>query len=359
MPQLIAGQEISDFRSDTVTRPTPAMRRAMAEAVVGDDVFGDDPTVQELEAEAAAAFGHEAGLFVPSGTMGNLIAVKVHVRPGEELLVEELSHTYNNEVGGVAVVAGALTRTLRGPGGRIDPDEVRRFARGGDLHQPRTALLVVENTHNFRGGAVVPLEHLRALRAASGERGLRLHLDGARIWNAVAATGVPAREWGALCDSLCFCLSKGLGAPVGSVLVGSRPFVAEARRVRKMLGGGLRQVGVLAAAGLIALREGPGRLGEDHALARALVRGAAAIEGVVADEAACETNIVFLRTAAGPASYPAIVQGLARQGVLAAALGELGIRFVTHRDVGPADVERALAALAPLVAAHGRQEVRA
>jgi len=355
VPQLIDGRPVSDFRSDTVTRPTPAMRQAMAEAVVGDDVFGDDPTVQRLEARAAAAFGKEAGLFVPSGTMANLIAVKCHTQPGQEVLVEGLSHVYNNEVGGAAQFAGVVTRTLGSDArGAIDPDEVAGFARPGDLHQPRTALLVVENTHNFRGGRVVPLDHVRRLREVSQERGLALHLDGARIFNAVAASGTAPSDWGDLCDSVYFCLSKGLGAPIGSVIVGPRDWIDGARRVRKVLGGGMRQVGVIAAAGLVALEEGPGRLHEDHARARALAEGIAAIPGAVVDAAACETNILFVKTAAGGPSYAPIAAGLREEGVWAVALGDLGIRFVTHRDVDDEDVARALRALERLIPAHGR-----
>ncbi len=344
----------ADFRSDTVTRPTPAMRRAMAEAAVGDDVFGDDPTVQELERRAAAAFGKEAGLFTPSGTMANLIAMKLHTRPGEEVFVEEYSHAYNNEVGGAAAFAGVLTRTLRSDAGRLDPAEVARFARGGDLHQPRTALLCVENTHNFHGGRVVPLELLRELRRVTAARGVRLHLDGARIWNAVAASGVSPLDYGACCDTLMFCFSKGLGAPIGSVLLGEAEAIAQARRFRKVLGGGMRQVGTIAAAALVALEEGPRRLHEDHARARRLAEGAAALPGVQVDLAAVETNIVFVRTEAGAASYGKVAAALAAEGVLAVPLGELGLRFVTHRDVGDEDVERAVRALERAVEAEVR-----
>lgn len=355
MGHLVGGRVVSDFRSDTVTRPSPAMREAMARAEVGDDVFEDDPTVQALEARAAALFGKEAGLFLPSGTMANLVALLVHARPGEEVLVEERSHTYNNEAGGAAAVAHVLTRTLPSARGRLDPDAVRRACRAGNLHNPRTALLVVENTHNFWGGAVVPLEAARTLFEVTREVGVALHLDGARIFNACAATGAAPADWGATADTVTFCLSKGLGAPVGSVLVGSRAWIARARGARKMLGGGLRQVGVLAAAGLVALDEGPPGLARDHALARALARGLGAVPGALVDVDACETNILFLRTVAGPASYGPLVEGLQARGVLAVALGELGVRFVTHRDVDEGDVERALAALRELVPARAAE----
>lgn len=350
MAYLLQGRQVADFRSDTVTRPTPAMRQAMAEAEVGDDVFEDDPTVQRLEARAAQLFGHEAGLFLPTGTMANLVAILGHARPGEEVLLESRAHSYLNEVGGAGRVAGVLTRTLDSARGALDPELVRRSILGGNLHNPRTALLCLENTHNFHGGAVVPLARLQALRAVAREKGVAVHLDGARIWNAVAATGVAAREWGACCDSLSFCLSKGLGAPVGSLLVGGREWIAAARRHRKLLGGGMRQVGVLAAAGLVALEEGPGRLVEDHRRARHLAEGVARIEGAEIDPALVETNILFLRLReAKPEAYPALAEGLAAAGVLAVPLGELGVRFVTHREVDDADVERALEALGRLI----------
>lgn len=359
MPPFIQGQPVSDFRSDTVTRPSAAMRQAMAEAVVGDDVFADDPTVQELEAEAAAAFGKEAGLFTPSGTMANLIAISCHSSPGDEVFLEEYAHSYNFEVGSAAAYAGVVTRTFKSDRGQLDPAEVERFARPGDLHAPRTALLVVENTHNFHGGAVVPLENLQALRAVCDAKGMAFHLDGARIWNAVAASGVDPQTYGGLVDSLMFCCSKGLGAPIGSVLVGTQAFIDAARRIRKRLGGGMRQVGVIAAPALIALREGPKRLHEDHAHAKALAEGIAAIEGAVLDPALVETNIVFMKTEAGLASYGPIADALEERGVRAIACGELGVRFVCHLDVGREDVERALTALGELVPAHGQAGVGA
>jgi threonine aldolase len=339
------GRRIADFRSDTVTRPTPAMREAMAKAVVGDDVFEDDPTVADLERRAAALFGKEAGLFVPTGTMGNLIAMACHSSPGDEVFVDSLSHAYNNEVGGAARFAGVLTRTFDAPRGRIDPDAVRRFARPGNLHNPRTALLVVENTHNFWGGAVVPLAHLDALFAVTREKGIALHIDGARIFNAIVATGTTPADWGARCDSIQLCLSKGLGAPIGSLVLGTKMFIEKARRTRKVLGGGMRQVGVIAAPARLALEDGPKHLAADHARARRLAEAAAKLPGAVVDPSACETNILFFRTTAGVASYGPLVAELERRGILCAALGELGVRFVTHRDVDDQDVDALLAAL--------------
>ncbi|MGE0707018.1 MAG: low specificity L-threonine aldolase [Planctomycetota bacterium] len=352
MPQLIDGLPISDFRSDTVTRPTPEMRRAMAEAVVGDDVFGDDPTVNALEEEVAALFGKEAALFTPSGTMANLVALMTHCRHGDEVFVEEYSHTYNNEVGSAGAIAGVVTRTFASDRGRLDPARVERFARAGDLHQPGTRLLVVEQTHNFHGGRVVPLETLRALKDVCERRGMALHVDGARIFNAVVASGLAPAAYGEVCDSLQLCFSKGLGAPVGSALLGRRDFVAQARRMRKRLGGGMRQAGVLAAAAQLALRDGPRQMVTDHEHARALAAGAAEIAGAVIDPADVETNILFLKTTDGRASYGPIAQGLAERGVLAIPIDDLGIRFVTHRDVDAEDVARALAALRELIPAH-------
>jgi threonine aldolase len=354
MPQLIAGQQISDFRSDTVTRPTPEMRKAMAEAVVGDDVLGDDPTVQELERKAAEAFGKPAGLFTPSGSMANLIAISVHTKPGDEVFVEDFGHCYNNEAAGMGSFCGVLTRTVPSDRGLIDPESIRRFARPAEsLHSPRSALLVVENTHNFHGGRVVPAAHLAKLRKTSLERNMAMHMDGARIWNAVAASGTQASEFASHVDSLMFCFSKGLGAPIGSMLVGDQEFIDKARRVRKTLGGAMRQAGVIAAAALVALETGPGRLGDDHANAKALAEGIAEISGSVVDPAGCETNILFVRTDAGLASYKPIEEGLKKEGVWAIACGELGIRFVTHRDVTREDVDLALTALKRLIPEHG------
>jgi threonine aldolase len=348
--------KLADFRSDTVTRPSPAMRRAMAEAVVGDDVFGDDPTVQELERRAATAVGHEAALFVPSGTMGNLIAIKCHANPAEEAIVEALSHSFNSERGGAAWIAGVQLRTVEGQNGVIDPAVVRKYARPGSDHSPRTALLVVENTHNFAGGRVVPLENLKELSAICRERGMKLHMDGARIWNASVASGVPVSTYGSLSDSMMFCVSKGLGAPIGSLLTGTAELIARARLVRKALGGGMRQVGTIAAAGLVALEEGPKGLAQDHANAKRLAEALARLPGAIVDPRACETNILFMKTEAGVSSYPILQKELAKEQILCVAVGELGIRFVTHRDVDSADVERAIQALARLVPLHGARK---
>jgi threonine aldolase len=339
--------EPSDFRSDTVTRPTAAMRAAMAAAEVGDDVLGDDPTVIRLEEAFARLAGKEAGLFVPSGSMGNLVALAVHARPGEVVLMEEWGHTVNFEAGGAARFAGAMVRTLGSDRGLLDPGTVERWCHGGNLHVPRTALLVVENTHNFHGGRVTPLDLLRELRRVTAAKGVRLHVDGARIWNACAATGTSLAEYAAEADSITACLSKGLGAPVGSVLAGTRAFVGEARRVRKGLGGGMRQAGILAAAGLVALETMRDRLVEDHRRARRLAEGLARLPKWEIDPEAFETNVLFARWK-GEGPVQGVVDRLRERGILAMAPDPARLRLLTHADVDDGDVDRLLAAAAAL-----------
>ena len=263
----------SDFRSDTVTRPTEKMRKAMAEAVVGDDVLGDDPTVQELERLAAETMGKEAALFCPSGTMANSIAVKMWTGPLEEVIVEERSHIYNMESTHMTFISGVTPRPVRSDRGAMDPKDVVAAVRKPNVHTPRTSLICLENTHNNLGGAVIPLDNFKAIRAVADEHGLKVHLDGARIFNASVASGVPVQEYAKQVDSVQFCLSKGLSAPVGSMLVAGRERIEFGRRLRKVLGGGMRQVGVLAAPGIIALTEMVDRLKDDHVRAKALARG--------------------------------------------------------------------------------------
>jgi threonine aldolase len=342
MPNM---QQVSDFRSDTVTQPDSQMRQAMAEAPVGDDVFGDDPTVNILQEKAAALFGKEAALFVPSGTMGNLIATKIHTQPGDEIIVEKTAHMFNSEGGGGAWICGVQVRTLDGPQGRLCPEDVARAIRPDDAHCPRTSLLTIENTHNFYGGRVVPLEHLQALAAVARDRKIAVHMDGARVMNAVVASGVDPRQYGAVADTIMCCLSKGLGAPIGSLLLGSKDHIARAHRYRKALGGGMRQVGIVAAAGIMALEEGPKQLAKDHENAKALAQGLATIEGLIVDPATCDTNILFVKTSQGPTSYPNIVARLANEKIWGIAIGQLGIRFVTHRHIESSDVERTIAAM--------------
>jgi len=334
--------QVADFRSDTVTRPTSAMRAAMAGAVVGDDVLGDDPTVRELEREVADLLGKEAAIFVPSGTQGNQIAAHVHTRPGQEVAVGAGSHTYDWEMAGLAALSGLQARTLPAVKGRIDLDAAADALRPAGGHRPACLLLTTENTHNFHGGAVVPLEHLRALKRIAQERGARVHLDGARLWNAAAASGVPLPEYGSTADSVTVCLSKGLGAPIGSVLAGDAAFIAEAHDVRKMLGGGMRQVGVLAAPGLVAIRDHRVLLADDHRRAARLAEGFLELRDVELPHGPPETNIVFVRARGRDAA--ALVSALENARVLAFATAVDTLRFVTHYDVDDAMVERALEA---------------
>lgn len=339
--------EVADFRSDTVTRPTPAMRRAMAEAEVDDDVLGHDPTTLALEEEGARLLGKEAALFVPSGVMANLVAVTTHCSPGEEVILEEWAHTSRFESGGIGSLAHVLTRTLRSERGLMDAGEVAGWISSGSEHTPRTALVCVEETHNFHGGAVVPLEGLRQIHETARARGVPVHMDGARLWNAVAASGRSAEEFAACAETVSFCLSKGLCAPVGSLLCGPAEFLARARFARKRLGGGMRQSGVLAAAGLVALREMRGRLAEDHARARRIAEGLLS-RGCEVDLAAVQTNIVFARWKGDDAA--AVVEAAARERIRLYATGPRQIRFVTHHDVDDDDVERLLAFMERLAA---------
>ncbi|GIW12855.1 MAG: threonine aldolase [Tepidiforma sp.] len=339
---------IIDLRSDTVTRPTPAMRRAMAQAEVGDDVFGDDPTVNRLEARAAAETGKEAALFVPSGTMANLVALLAHTSPGDEVLLGDQSHVLHYEVGGVARIAGLVTRTLRNlPDGSLDPAEVAAAIRIQTIHSPGTRLLCLENTHNRCGGAALPptvIAHLADLAHASG---VAVHLDGARIFNAAVALGVSVAELVAPCDSVSFCFSKGLGAPVGSVLCGSVEFISRARRFRKLLGGGMRQAGVLAAAALFALDHHVGRLADDHANAARLAAGLAAMGPF--EPVPPQSNIVVVRATRGDVDW--WLNEFARLGVLAVPFGRETFRMVTHLDVSTADIDEALARISSLAGA--------
>ncbi len=352
--------DLIDLRSDTVTRPDAEMRRAMAEAEVGDDVFGEDPTVARLEAAAAAAVGKEAALFTPSGTMANQIALHLHGRPGGEVVCEIQSHIVVYEMAAMAAISGLLPRVLPGDRGRLDPAAVEAAINPEVTYRSRTVAIAVENTHNLAGGSVYRPEQTAALTALARRRGLPIHLDGARLFNAAAALGVPAAELAEGFDSVTISLSKGLGAPVGSLICGSKSFVGEARRVRKMLGGGMRQVGILAAAGLVALRRGPGRLAEDHAAAAFLAGELAGIPGVEIDPATVETNIVLCRVTAAffggegnvPPDGPALgfLARAAQVGVLAVPMSRELVRFVTHCDAPRPQVEEAARRLRSLAA---------
>ncbi len=339
----------SDFRSDTVTRPTEKMRRAMAEAEVGDDVLGDDPTVQKLEASAAEKMGKESGLFVPSGTMGNSIAVKAWTRELEEVIVEARSHIYNMESTHMTFISRVTPRPLSSRRGAMDPDDIEKNIRKPNVHLPRTSLICVENTHNNWSGAVLPIENIKAVRAVADRHGLRVHMDGARIFNASTASGVPVKDYARLADSVMFCLSKGLSAPVGSMLVGDKDFIEYSRRIRKALGGGMRQVGVLAAAGIVALTEMVDRLKEDHQRAKRLAAAIAGLPGVEVDPGTIETNIIIFNFSHPRMSVSEFLTELRNRGVLALALTG-GIRFVTHKDVDDQDVDRAVAAFRQILA---------
>ena len=338
-----------DFRSDTVTRPTPAMRRAMAEAEVGDDVYGEDPTVNRLQERAAEVFEKEAALFVPTGSMGNQIAVKLHTRPGEEVVIEERGHIYNYEMAAMSAISGALARPVRSADGTgvLRWEEVRAAVRAADApyYVARTGLVALENSHNLAGGAVMSRERAEEICDGAHELGIPVHLDGARIFNAAEALGESVAALARPADSLMFCLSKGLGAPVGSMLLGGRGFIEEARRWRKLLGGGMRQVGVLAAAGLVALEETPPRLAEDHANARRLAEGLAELPGIRIDPEGVRTNIVLFDVSeTGLAADELCARARDSHGVLCSGFGS-SIRMVTHYDVSRDDVEVALNAL--------------
>lgn len=323
---------IIDLRSDTVTRPTPEMRAAMAAAEVGDDVYGEDPTVNLLERRAAEVFGREAALFVPSGTMGNQIAIRLLTQPGQEVIAESRAHILDYEMATTAVFSGCLIRAVAAEGGILTWKHIESAITPVGPFRAPTGLIEIENTANLAGGRCTRVELLEEIVAGARERKLPLHLDGARIFNAAVALGVDVQKLTRGFDTVMFCLSKGLGAPVGSMLVGSAEHMARARILRKSLGGGMRQVGVLAAAGLIALEDGPKHLAEDHANARLLAEALATTEGVSIDLASVETNIVIFRLQAGKGAAD-LVARLKTRGVLANAFGPDAIRLVTHRDV--------------------------
>jgi threonine aldolase len=332
--------ELVDLRSDTVTRPTPGMRRAMADAEVGDDVYGEDPSVNALEERVAALFGHEAALFVPSGTMGNQIGMRLVCEPGQEVLCDADAHVVTYEMGAAAAIFGISTRTVVSDGGRLDADQLIAQVRPKtDWHLTGTAAIAVENTHNRGGGLVQPLEELQKLRDRTREAGVAVHLDGARIWNAHVASGVDLATYGGLADTASVCFSKGLGTPVGSVLVSSAERIAAARLWRKRLGGGMRQVGVLAAACSYALDHNLGRLAEDHEHAQLLAKRL----GV--DPASVQTNIVIL----DGVNAPVVAEGAKAQGVLVSQVSPRRIRLVTNLGVDRNGAERAADVLAGLV----------
>jgi threonine aldolase len=333
-----------DLRSDTVTQPSPAMREAMAAAPVGDDVYGEDPTVNRLQERAAELVGKEAALFVPSGTMANQVAIRTHTQPGDALIAGQRSHLYLFESGAAAALSG-VQPVLVGVDGLFDADDVRAARFPGDDHYPRTRLVCVENTHNASGGRVFPLDAQQRIAETAREHGLRLHLDGARLWNASVASGISGRELCAPYDSVAFCLSKGLGAPVGSLVCGTHAWIDQAHRYRKMFGGGMRQAGVLAAAGLFALEHGIKRLADDHANAQRLADGLKALPGATLLREP-ETNLVLFRVP----DVPRFVREIQARGVLINAIGPEVLRAVTHLDVSAEDIDLALVEIAAVLA---------
>jgi len=338
-----------DLRSDTVTRPTAAMRQAMARAEVGDDVLGDDPTVHALEARTCDILGKEAAVYMPSGTMTNQVAIRTWTEPGDEIILEASAHSYFYESGGPAALSGVMCRLIEGRRGVFTGEQVRAALRPKNEHFPRTKVVCIENTHNRGGGTVWPVARMAEVAAAAREVGLGVHLDGARLWNAAVASGTSEAEYARHADSVSVCFSKGLGAPVGSALAGSAAFIARARRFRKMFGGGMRQAGILAAGALYALEHHRERLADDHANARRLAEGLAALPGVDLDPATVETNIVIFGVVGRSAAE--VVAAVADQGVRVLATGPQRIRAVTHLGVSAEDIEAALAAFAKVLGA--------
>jgi threonine aldolase len=337
---MTVSERMVDVRTDTLTMPSPDMRRAMADADLGDDVFGEDPTVNRLQDMAAEIFGKEAALFVSSGTMGNLLGLLVNARSGEEVIADADAHVFLAEAAGAAALGGIQIMPVRTKGGIMEPEQVAEAIRPDDQHYPRTAAVTFENTHNRHGGIAWPLAALRAASQQARDSGIAVHIDGARIFNAALAVGTDVKDLAACADTLTFCLSKGLGAPAGSILVGPHARIAEAKRWRKMLGGGMRQVGVLAAAGLYALDHMVDRLAEDHANARTLAEGLAEIKGIKLDLWRVQTNLVIFEiNGISPASF---LDECKKRGLRADANGRNRVRFVTRYGIDAEDVQFAL-----------------
>lgn len=339
-----------DLRSDTVTKPTDQMRRAMAEAEVGDDVYGEDPTVRKLEELAADMLGKEAALFVTSGTQGNQVAIATHARAGEEVIAEAESHIFYYEAAAVAAIAGAQIRQVVGEKGVLTAEKVRKAIREPNVHHPRTALISIENTHNRAGGTVMPLATFAEIRAVADQYDVPIHIDGARLFNAAVAQNVPVKTVANYADTVQVCLSKGLGAPIGSILAGPRDFINRALQWRKRLGGGMRQAGVIAAPGILALTDMVTRLSEDHENARTLAQALTQIPGIYVDLETVQTNIVIADIGGTGVSVPVFLEALKDNGVLGTSFGDTLVRFVTHKDVSAADMEVAAAVVAGIVA---------
>jgi len=335
-------KDFIDLRSDTVTRPTPAMRKAMAEAEVGDDVFGEDPTVNILQEKVANLLGKEASLFVPSGTMANQLSIKSHTQPGDEVIIESSSHPYNFEGGAGAALSGVQFQCLKGVRGILEASQIEEAIRPVDHHFAVTRLVCLENTHNRGGGSIYPVEKMAEIYRLAKSRGLLVHLDGARLWNASVATGIKPQEYAQWADSVSVCLSKGLGAPIGSLVSGSKIFIERVHRFRKMFGGGMRQVGIIAAAGIYALEHHLERLKEDHQNAKRLGVGLKEFKGVSIDPRHVETNIVIFDIANAGMTAAQVAEAMKNEGVLIHAFGKTQIRLVTHLDVSAEDIEKAL-----------------
>ena len=343
--------KIIDLRSDTVTKPSPAMRRAMAEAEVGDDVYIEDPTVNRLQARAAEIFGREAGLFVPSGSMGNLVCIMAQATRGQEVICEAAGHVYNYEMASMSALGGVLPRVIPTTDGIMSWEQISPAIREKAYYRPQTALVALENTHNMAGGTVYPSRVAHEICDKAHDAGLRVHLDGARVFNAAVYLGENVAEMTKKFDSIQFCFSKGLGAPVGSMIVGSRDFIEHGRVLRKMLGGGMRQVGVLAAAALVALEEGPKRLHVDHDNARLLAEGLAQIPGIGIQPDKVQTNIVLYDIGATGLSSTQFLKRLAERHVLGGPVDARRVRMVTHLDVDRNDIEQALRIIGEVVGA--------
>lgn len=331
-----------DLRSDTVTRPTPEMRKAMAEAEVGDDVFGEDPTVNILQEKVANLLGKEVALFVPSGTMANQLSIKSHTQPGDEVIIESSSHPYNFEGGAGAALSGVQFQCVKGVRGILEASQIEEAIRPADHHFAVTRLVCLENTHNRGGGSIFPLEKMAEIYRLAKSRGLLVHLDGARLWNASMATGIKTQEYAKWADSVSVCLSKGLGTPIGSLVAGSKSFIDRVHRFRKMFGGGMRQVGIIAAAGIYALDHHLERLREDHQNAKRLGVGLKEFKGVSIDPRHVETNIVIFDVANSRMTAAQVAETMKKDGVLIHAFGKTQIRLVTHLDVSAKDIEKAL-----------------
>ncbi|MDJ0705545.1 MAG: low-specificity L-threonine aldolase [Leptolyngbyaceae cyanobacterium MO_188.B28] len=339
-----------DLRSDTITQPTPAMREVIAQAPVGDDVFGDDPTVNELEAYVAGLLGKAAAVYMPSGTMTNEVALRVHTEPGDEIILDSESHLYYYEGGGPAALSGAMCRLIQGTKGIFTAGELVGALRPADPHFPKSKLVCLENTHNRGGGRIYPLSTIEEIAQVCQRHDLKLHLDGARLWNACAATGIDASTYAAPFDTVSVCFSKGLGAPVGSALVGSEEHIQRARRFRKLFGGGMRQAGMIAAGALYALKYHRDRLREDHINAKSLAQGLRQIEGVDLELDDVQTNIVLFHTEVMPAT--ALVQQLREQDVAVLAVGPHTIRAVTHLMVSAEQIQQVPARVEAVLRSH-------